>query len=77
MANFGVFTRNYRQHISTSGTGGVFAPVLEKKGKKGQARFIPIALIGSRGAFLPRLPRHPAGGSARGASSGWERITGG
>ena len=31
MANFGVFTRNYRQHISTSGTGGVFAPVLEKK----------------------------------------------
>lgn len=24
MAKFGVFTRNYRQHISASGTGGVF-----------------------------------------------------
>jgi hypothetical protein len=32
--------------------------------------------IRSPGAFLPRLPHHPKSGSARGASSGWERATG-
>ena len=33
------------------------------------------SLIGSPGVSLPQLPRHPACGSARGASSGCERVT--
>jgi len=30
-------------------------------------------LIGSPGASSPRLPQHPACGSARGVSAGWKR----
>jgi hypothetical protein len=38
-------------------------------------QFMPMSgVIGSPGVFLPRLPQHPACGSARGASSGCERT---
>jgi hypothetical protein len=38
-------------------------------------QFMPMpGVIGSPGVFLPRLPQHPACGSARGASSGCERT---
>jgi hypothetical protein len=39
-------------------------------------QFMPMpGVIGSPGGSPPRLPQHPACGSARGASSGCERVT--